>query len=268
MKLPVAVQLFSLRNEAAEDLRGTLAKVKEMGYDGVELAGLYEREPEEIRAMCEAAGLIPISAHVGMERILRKPYFAFEPYVRVGCKYVVIPYSPLENFPHSPNYKYAKRNIATCVEAAQDLGLKVLYHNHKHEFVKHGGKYLLDEFLCDFPDIATEFDVAWVDASGDDPVRRIRDYKGRVPIVHLKDYYGEKGEEYYALIALDDHGEPPSPKGREYRPLGQGIVDIPAVVKAAEESGAEWFVVEQDDATPGMTPLECAEASIKYLKSL
>ena len=57
MKLPVAVQLFSLRNEAAEDLRGTLAKVKEMGYDGVELAGLYEREPEEIRAMCEAAGL-------------------------------------------------------------------------------------------------------------------------------------------------------------------------------------------------------------------
>ncbi len=268
MNSPIAIQLFSLRNEAGADLRATLAKVKEMGYDGVELAGLYERKPEEIRDMCAEAGLVPISAHVGMDVILRKPYLAFEPYVRVGCKYAVIPYSPLENFPHSPNYKYAKRNIATCVEAAHDLGLRVLYHNHKHEFEKRDGVYLLDEFLDDFPDIATEFDVAWVDAAGDDPVRRIRNYAGRVPIVHLKDYYGEKTEEYYSIISRASHAEPPSPKGREYRPLGRGIVDIPAIVKASEESGTEWFVVEQDDPTPGYTPLECAEASIKYLKSL
>ena len=64
MSLPVAVQVYSVRDNAAKDLRGTLKAIKEMGYDGVEFAGLYGNSPAEIKKMCEEIGLVPISAHV------------------------------------------------------------------------------------------------------------------------------------------------------------------------------------------------------------
>ena len=64
MSLPVAIQVYSVRDDAAADLRGTLQKIKDMGYDGVEFAGLYGNSPEDVRAMCDEIGLVPISAHV------------------------------------------------------------------------------------------------------------------------------------------------------------------------------------------------------------
>ena len=64
MSLPVAVQVYSVRDAAAKDLRGTLKAIKEMGYDGVEFAGLYGYAPADIKRMCEEIGLVPVSAHV------------------------------------------------------------------------------------------------------------------------------------------------------------------------------------------------------------
>ena len=64
MSLPVAVQVFSVRDDAARNLRETLSAIKHMGYDGVEFAGLYGYSPAEIKQMCEELGLVPISAHV------------------------------------------------------------------------------------------------------------------------------------------------------------------------------------------------------------
>ena len=70
MALPVAIQLYSLRDEMDKDFKGTLEKVKEMGYDGVEFAGLYDHKPEEIKALVDELGLIPISAHGEMKSVL------------------------------------------------------------------------------------------------------------------------------------------------------------------------------------------------------
>ena len=64
MSFPVAVQVYSVREDAAADLLGTLKKIKEMGYDGVEFAGLYGNAPEDVKRMCDEVGLVPISAHV------------------------------------------------------------------------------------------------------------------------------------------------------------------------------------------------------------
>ena len=69
MALPIAVQLYSVRTEANADLRGTLTKIKEMGYDGVEFAGLYGYTPADIRALCDELGLVPISAHVPLAEL-------------------------------------------------------------------------------------------------------------------------------------------------------------------------------------------------------
>ena len=72
MALPVALQLYSVREDASADLQGALEKIKEMGYDGVEFAGLYGHTPEEVKQMCESVGLVPVSAHVKMAEILEQ----------------------------------------------------------------------------------------------------------------------------------------------------------------------------------------------------
>ena len=92
MSLPVAIQLYSLRADAAADFRATLEAVKKMGYDGVEFAGLHGNSPEDIKTMCEEIGLTPISAHVPFAELLADTEKVLTSYKTIGCEYVVLPY--------------------------------------------------------------------------------------------------------------------------------------------------------------------------------
>ena len=104
--------------------------------------------------------------------------------------------------------------------------------------------------------------------AGEDPAAYIRKYAGRCPVVHLKDFVGrkEEGSTPYALIGLDEN-EKKDTQAFEFRPVGYGCQNVEEVLKAGIESGAEWFVVEQD-LSVGRTPLEAAEMSIGTLKKL
>jgi sugar phosphate isomerase/epimerase len=86
----VALQLYSVREDMKADFEGTLKTVKEMGYDGVEFAGLFRKDAEEIRQLCEKYELIPISAHVPYEDMLKSG--TLEAYQQIGCSYVVVPH--------------------------------------------------------------------------------------------------------------------------------------------------------------------------------
>ena len=72
MSLPVAIQLYTVRHEMEKDFRGTLEKIKEMGYDGVEFAGFFDHTPDEIKAMCAEIGLVPLSAHVNIRKMIEE----------------------------------------------------------------------------------------------------------------------------------------------------------------------------------------------------
>ena len=69
-KIPVALQLYSVRDDMKEDFKGTLEKVKEMGYDGIEFAGLFDNDPKDVKKMCEEIGLVPVSAHVSYAEMM------------------------------------------------------------------------------------------------------------------------------------------------------------------------------------------------------
>ena len=72
----------------------------------------------------------------------------------------------------------------------------------------------------------------------------------------------------YGLIGEGGGEKKEDPSAKfEFRPVGYGNQDVPSIVAAAEEAGAQWFVVEQDDPSMGRSRLECAEMSIRYLKS-
>ena len=90
-KFPVGVQVYSVRDDASADLRSTLEKIKAMGYDGVEFAGLYGNEPAAIKAMCAEIGLVPISAHVPYAELIADTVGTVAKYVEIGCKYIAVP---------------------------------------------------------------------------------------------------------------------------------------------------------------------------------
>jgi sugar phosphate isomerase/epimerase len=116
--------------------------------------------------------------------------------------------------------------------------------------------------------LQTELDQCWVKYAGQDPVAYLQKYEGRSPVVHLKDYYasGEQKEDPYALIGLNE-GEKKENTAFEFRPLGYGIQDIPAIIEASKKAGSKWLIVEQDQPSMGKTPMECAAMSMEYLKN-
>ena len=89
MALPVAVQLYSVRGDVSADMRDSLEKVKKMGYDGVEFAGLFGNSPADVAKMCEEIGLVPISAHVPYVDMVKNPDILND-YKTVGCKFFVV----------------------------------------------------------------------------------------------------------------------------------------------------------------------------------
>ena len=86
-------------------------------------------------------------------------------------------------------------------------------------------------------------------------------------MVHLKDFAGDKSDDMYELIGIEKKA-PKRPSNFEFRPVGSGKQDFPAILKAAEQAGSSWVVVEQDNPSMGLTPMECAAKSRAYLKSI
>jgi sugar phosphate isomerase/epimerase len=268
ISFPIALQLYSVRDDMAADFEGTLRKVKAMGYDGVEFAGLFGHTPQQVKAMCEKAGLVPVSAHVPFAELMADPAGQIAAYKEIGCFQVVIPYLPEELRPGRPGF-------ATVIEGAKILGAECKkqgmllgYHNHDFEFEKLDGEYALDVLYREVPAelLQTQLDTCWVNVGGEDPVAYVRKYAGRTPTVHLKDFVGEKTANMYALIGLDE--EKTAAPAFGFRPVGCGKQDFPAILAASEAAGAKWVIVEQDEPALDKTALECAQMSVEYLKTL
>ena len=266
---PIALQLYSVRDDMAADFEGTLKKVKALGYDGVEFAGLYGKSAAEIKKMCDEIGLVPISAHVPFVEMINDPDL-LKTYSEIGCKYVVIPYLTEEYRPGADKFGEVIEGAKMLGKKANELGMKLCYHNHDFEFVKINGEYALDILYKEVPAdlLSPQLDTCWVNVGGENPSDYIRKYAGRIEIVHLKDFTGGKSENMYALIGIDDDKKKEASGVFEFRPVGYGLQNFPAILDASKEVGAKWVVVEQDSPSMGKTPLECAEMSINYLKKI
>ncbi|HPJ75557.1 MAG TPA: sugar phosphate isomerase/epimerase [Clostridia bacterium] len=276
MSLPVAIQLYSVRNDLDSDFQNVIKKIKEYGYDGVEFASLHNQEPEYVKSLLDETGLIPVSAHVALDEMLESTDEVFKTYSFIGCKYIAVPYLPEERRPGKPLFDKALKQIEELGLKAKDYGLQLLYHNHDFEFVKVNGKFGLDVIYDTISKdlLKTEIDTCWVKVAGVDPSEYIEKYTNRSPVVHLKDFYKQdmaKDVKMYGLIGVNSDDKESKKDNQEafsFRPLGMGMQDIPAILEASVKAGAQWMVVEQDKPQKGRTALECAKLSIKYLNNL
>lgn len=256
-KLPVALQLYGLRDllqNTPERFEEIMIKVKEMGYSGVEFAGLYGISAETIKDILDKVGLIPISAHVPFEEILSDPDRVINDYGKIGVKYIVIPFLTDEYRPGAAKYGEFLEKTKAFGVSVKENGMTLLYHNHWFEFDRlPDGSFGLDNIFASVSEdlLAVEPDTCWIKAAGQDPVEYIGKYSGRCPVVHLKDFTGTWGNW----------------KDFKFQPIGFGNMVWEPILEESLKVGAEWVVVEQDQHY-GIGSLTAADRSRQYLKIL
>lgn len=270
-KIPVAIQIYSLRDNLEKDFVGTLAAVKDMGYDGLELAGLYGNTPEQVKFWCDSLGLVPISAHVALAEMQADIDKVISDYKTIGCEYIAVPFLPEELRPaaHPEEFKATVASMAEIAKKVKAAGMTLLYHNHDFEFqTLEDGTYGLDYIYANTPadELQSELDLCWIKYFGEDPAEYLRKYADRAPLVHFKDYYfeGPKEGDPYALLGDEETAEAPKTVF-EFRPLGCGLQDVPALVEAFKDAHSKWIIVEQDNPSMGMCPMMCMKKGLDNL---
>lgn len=268
--IPVAIQLYSLRDDMANDVESTLKTVKDFGYEGVELAGFCGKTPEEMKKLLEEIGLIPISAHVSLNELRADTAKVINDYKTLGCKNIVIPWLGAENHPDQNGFLDVVKDLEHLGEMLKNEGIALSYHNHDFEFKRmadgeYGFDYLYDNTSPD--NLKMQMDTCWVRVAGENPIKYLEKYKNRCPLLHLKDFVGEKSDNMYNLIGIDETKKE-APKTFEFRPVGCGVQDFYAIIDSAEKNGVEWLIVEQDEPSMGKTPMECAKISIDFLRNM
>ena len=214
-----------------------------------------------------------VSVHQGVEFFDNDPQAGVDFLKGFGVKYVVIPWYDKAKLEDDAKWAEVSAKFNVVSALLQANGMKLLYHNHDFEYKKlPDGRYIHDRIMADVNGLDPEFDTCWVHYAGIDPTTVIKDYSGRVNVVHLKDFACTKlgGGPVYALI--DENGKAQgggnqAESGFEFRPLGMGLQNFPAILEACEASGTEYVIVEQDNSKD-RPPMEAIEISRKYLASL
>ena len=250
MRIPIALQLHTVRNEMKTDPRATLQAVAAMGYEGVEGNAPEGMSGTEFLRTIRDLGMTLIGSGVRVPE-LRNDLDG----VVARCKETEVTMLMTgilgELRAANGDWKSVVQELGELCAKATERGLTICYHNHAGEFEsKVDGKYGLDYLFESIPaeHLKAEIDVYWVKAGGEDPVSVMRKYAGRQSRLHIKD-------------------QAPPEKAEEcpFAEIGHGTLDWDAIFAEAQRIGIEWYVVEQDRCT--RPPLESARMSIEYLKS-
>lgn len=268
-KMPIVYQLYSVRKEMERDFAGTLKEVKELGFDGVEFAGFFGKSVIEVKAILEELNLATVSSHVPLKLIQGNPEGIIAYHKELGCPYIAVPYLEEGDRPGAAGFAGVISSIFEFSLACREAGIQLLYHNHDFEFKQVSGIYGLDFLYQAVPAklLKTEIDTCWVKYAGIDPISYLASYKGRAPVVHIKDYVSDNsGRTPYALIGLDE-GTKVDRSGFSFRPFGYGCQEAEGLVRAAIDADAEWLILEQDDSS-GESPLADAKLSMETFSRL
>ncbi len=239
--------MYTLRDDMAKDFVGTLRKVAEIGYPGVQLSGNFGGlSGPEIKKVLADLNLKIAATHVGLEALEQDIKKVIDFNLGMGNVRVAIGALP-GNYRHDKEGYLAAAKILNKVgKELKENGIELGYHNHSFEFTKFDGQYAYDIlFEATDPEfLKAEIDTYWVQHGGADPAEYIRKYAGRTTLLHLKDMA-------------------PGPE-RHFAEVGEGILDWDAIFAAASESACAWYLVEQD--TCQRPPIESVRISFENLK--
>ncbi len=238
----LGVQLYTLRDDCARDLEGTLAFVARCGYAGAEVAALHERSAREFRALLDANGLVVASMHA--MALGDDAARAFDDAGALGAPLVVVPLGHPDRFSSASRVAAFADELNAACALARNHGLRLGYHNHFWEWRSlEDGRAAFDVLVARLDlSVELELDIYWAKTAGRDPAAVIRDHGARVTRLHLKD--GPADEPGSPMVAL-----------------GDGVVDLRSAMR--EASYADWMLVELDRCAGEMK--EAVRRSARWL---
>ena len=242
--------MYTVRQEMAQDPVATIKAVAEMGYEGVEGGTPEGMTSKEYLRLLEDCGLKLVGSGVNPSDLINDLQKVIDRCGELEINSLMTGIGG-ELRAAGGDWKKAVAVLGEGCAKAAEAGLQILYHNHAFEFeAKVDGMYGLDYLLATIPPeaIQAELDVYWVHTGGEDPVKYINKYAGRLPRIHIK-----------------DRAPAPADKECPFAEIGQGILDWDAIFDAAPAAGVAWYFVEQDQWI--RPPLESARMSAEYLKS-
>lgn len=240
---PIALQLYTVRESAAKDFPGTIRRVAEIGYKGVEFAGLQGHDAKDIAGLVNDLGLEVCSSHAGIvtaETVQQ----VVDTERTLGNTRVIGSFGP-NQFATMDGCKEAVEKFNEAVELLKPHGMTCGIHNHWWEFNKLDDKYVYDILMEGAPGLFGELDVYWAAYSKANPVEVINRHKSRFPLLHIKDGSLEENAPHLAV--------------------GSGALDMPEIIGAADMNVLQWLIVELDHYAGDMW--EAVQSSYNYLTS-
>jgi len=246
-KLPIGIQLYTLRDVIGKDLAGTLEAVSKIGYKSVEAYGFdgkfFSLPAPDFRKMCADLGMVVNSTHCGIT--VENASMYAEKAAEAGLEYLVLPSFMGRPEKNLYDFKKAAYEMNQIGEITKKAGIQFGYHNHKFEFSQMDGKLPYDILLAETdPGLVTfEMDLFWVVKGGQDPIQYFEKHPGRFRLWHMKDL-GNDGETCI---------------------VGNGRINFKDLLKHSKKAGLKQIVYEQEQYSEG-TPMFCAEQSFKYIQ--
>lgn len=241
------VQLYTLRAPLAENYEGTLQSIADVGYDKVELAGFFGREPTEVRGILADKGLTPVAAHVDWRRFRDTPEAVIDEAKAVGAEYAILAYLPEGERQTLAQWQDWVTRIDQASMYAEKVGIQFAYHNHEFEFEEVEGVLPFDLILegTDPDRVKIELDVFWATLAGADPVAIMEENPGRIPLLHIKDMRD-------ADQSMVD--------------VGRGDIDFARILSAGRKTGVKYYFVEHDNPDDPLVSISFAYEHLSGLE--
>ena len=241
-KIPVGLELYSVRNECKEDFHGTVAQVAKIGYKGVEFAGYWGLSAKEIRQMVDDNGLVTCGTHTQYADLQPEKIDATIEFNQIiGNKFVICPYMTGKT---KQDWLDKAAEFNRLSDKLRPLGMWIGYHAHAHDFQLIEGESAWDIFFGNTKkEVIMQLDTSNCRDGGADPVVVLNKYPGRTRTIHIKANGG--GPE--AVI-------------------GEDKINWPGVFEFCEHRGhTEWYVVEHETSAH---PVETVRRTYAVLKQL
>ena len=252
------LNLFSIRSliQTEEEFLATAIKLKEMGYSYMQFSGC-PYDADKIARVTRASDMPVVLTHVPMDRIIGDTDALMEEHDKFGCKNIGLGAMGAQTILDERLCFETIDKLNLAAEKMKKNGFEFFYHNHNHEFYKHGDVTVFDYMIANAPHINFTLDTYWVQYGGASIIEYVERLNGRIKCVHLKDHKTvaefDSEKQKYTLKPI-------------FAPVGDGTINFKDVIAKMKQSGAEYFLVEQDNAANFDDPLEQVGRSIKYLK--
>jgi sugar phosphate isomerase/epimerase len=248
----LGAQLYTVRafTQTIEGVAETLKKVADIGYTAVQISGFGPVDPKQVAKLIADNGLTVAITHMGWDRFLNELDELIAVHKLWGCVHAAVGSLPGE-YRSLDGLKRFLDELTPIAERLAQEGMDFSYHNHNHELARYGDGTWLEMLYEQAPPgmLKAEIDTYWIQAGGGDPAAWVRKCAGREPVLHLKD------------MAVTPERE------QRMAEVGEGNMNWPAILQAAEESGVEWCMVEQDECY-GRDPFESLAISYRNLRAM